>query len=78
MIIAAGTNDAWLAVAAADDLDLEGDETVVLTLSTNASYGIGVPGAATVDLIDDETYQPVLRWNGTSNAAWDLGWGLVG
>jgi autotransporter-associated beta strand protein len=72
VVIAAGTNDAWLTVAPADDLDLEGDETVVLTLATNASYGIGVPGAATVDLIDDETYQPVLRWNGTSNSAWDL------
>lgn len=49
-----GVTSTNLTVAVADDAEAELSETVVLTISTSASYGIGT-GSATVSILDNET-----------------------
>lgn len=52
--IPAGAASADISVAALNDALLEGDESVILTLLTNAGYNLGLPGRATQFLRDDE------------------------
>jgi hypothetical protein len=57
--IPSGSSTATINVTPIDDALLEGNETVVATLSANPGYNIGAPSAATVSVIDDEpTNQP--------------------
>ncbi|MEO7298211.1 MAG: Calx-beta domain-containing protein [Verrucomicrobiota bacterium] len=50
----AGAFSTNLTVTPIDDLLVEGDETVVLTLATNAAYTVGAPSSATVTIADDD------------------------
>jgi len=52
--IPAGAASAPIVVQPLDDPDLEGDETVTLTLQTNIAYNIGTPGFASLILRDNE------------------------
>jgi hypothetical protein len=52
--IPAGRATMNIAVPAANDGLTEGEETVVLQLSSSTSYNVGNPGSATITIIDDE------------------------
>ena len=52
--IPAGASSAVIAVTPINDAVVEGNETVVLTLSPNVAYGLGTPRAATVTIISNE------------------------
>ena len=53
-MIAAGQSSATVTVTPIDDADFEGDETVALTLTANAAYSVGTPGAATITITDND------------------------
>ncbi|MBW3539809.1 MAG: hypothetical protein KY476_06025 [Planctomycetes bacterium] len=53
--IFAGATSESIGVFTIDDTLIEGDETVVVTLSTDASYTVGSPDTATITIIDDES-----------------------
>ncbi len=52
--LAAGQTIATIAVVPNDDTEVEGDETVVMTLVADPAYDIGVPAAATVTIVSDD------------------------
>jgi hypothetical protein len=54
IVIPAGRATMNIAVAALNDALSEGEETVVLELSSSESYNVGNPGSATITIIDDE------------------------
>ncbi len=41
-------------VTPVDDADIEGDETVIVTITADPSYAIGTPGSATVTITSDD------------------------
>jgi hypothetical protein len=47
-----GSSSASITLTHIDDSTVEGDESVVLTLSDNSAYGVGSPGSATVTIVD--------------------------
>ncbi len=54
VVISAGQPTASILVTPIDDSLLEGDETVVVTLSAGATYTLGNPSTATVTIADDD------------------------
>jgi Calx-beta domain-containing protein/pre-peptidase len=54
VVIPAGLSTAVILVTPVNDLLLEGDETVIVTLAPNAAYTIGSPRSATVRIVSDE------------------------
>src|SRR3989440_157901 len=56
--IAAGASSATVTVRSIDDSQVEGNETVVLTLAANSAYTAGSPSSATVTIADND--QPPL------------------
>ena len=50
--IPAGASSADIVLTPLDDNLLEGDESVILTLTNNASYNVGTPGSATLFIKD--------------------------
>ncbi|MDB6172980.1 MAG: putative outer rane adhesin like protein [Chthoniobacteraceae bacterium] len=58
--IAAGQSFADLVIVPADDIFLEGDETVTISLFDTGSYDIGTPAAASV-IITDDVQLPALQ-----------------
>src|SRR5207237_1237364 len=56
--IAAGASSATVTVTPIDDSQVEGNETVVLTLAANSAYTAGSPSSATVTIADND--QPPL------------------
>ena len=50
VVLPAGSATATMTVTPIDDLLVEGDETVVVTLSANAAYTVGTPASATVTI----------------------------
>jgi len=52
--IPARAASAALVIVPVDDKELEGPETVVLTISTNAAYNVGSPDRATITIQDNE------------------------
>ena len=50
----AGATSTVLTIVPVDDKELEGPETVVLTISTNATYNVGAPGSGTITIEDNE------------------------
>lgn len=52
--IPAGASSAVIVVNPINDAVVEGNETVVLTLSPNSTYRLGTPRAATVTIISNE------------------------
>ena len=57
-MIPAGSASAPITVTPIDDAASEGDETVVATLSSSASYTVGSPSAATVTIADNDAALP--------------------
>jgi hypothetical protein len=55
MVIPANASSVTIPVTVIDDNVFEGNETVIITLSNNASYTVGSPNSATVTIADDET-----------------------
>ena len=55
VVIPAGAATAAIAVNVIDDTIYEGNETVVVTLSPNASYAVGSANSATVTIADNES-----------------------
>lgn len=54
LTIAAGSGSATVLVRPIDDTAVEGNETVVLTLSASSAYTVGSPGGATVTIRDSK------------------------
>jgi hypothetical protein len=54
LTIPAGAASADIVVTPLNDALLEGDESVIITLATNAAYNIGTPASATFFIRDDE------------------------
>jgi subtilisin family serine protease/subtilase family serine protease len=52
--IEAGSSSALVVVTPIDDTAFENNETVVLTLTAGAAYGLGSPTAATVTIVSDD------------------------
>lgn len=53
--IPAGQSSAPILITTIDDSNVEGNETVVITLSANAAYTVGSPVAATVTIVDNDS-----------------------
>ena len=58
--IAAGQTFATIAVTPIEDVYVEGNETVILTLTANAAYQLGAVKTATVTIADNDTQRPAL------------------
>jgi YD repeat-containing protein len=58
LTIPAGASSQTITVTPVDDTAVEGDENVIVTLSTNSAYAIGSPASATVTITDNDTYPP--------------------
>ncbi len=58
--LAAGSASAALVVAPVDDAEIEGDETVTLTLQSSRDYDISGTGTAAVVIHDDENPAPTV------------------
>lgn len=58
VVIPAGSSSSTVPVVIKDDSDLEGDEQLILSLSSSANYVLDLPNEATVTIVDDD--QPVL------------------
>src|SRR2546423_315208 len=56
--IAAGASSATVTVTPIDDSQVEGNETVVLTLAANSAYTVGSPNSATVTISDNDQPPP--------------------
>ena len=56
--IPAGAASARISVRPIDDTAVEGNETVILTLSANPAYTVGSPNTATVTIADNDTAPP--------------------
>jgi hypothetical protein len=69
--IANGQSSATVTITPVDDALSEGSESVVLTLSANAAYSIGTPGAATVTIADNDL--PTVTIVATDAAAAEAG-----
>ncbi len=69
--IPAGAAAAPVVVQPLDDLLLEGDESVILTLTTNMAYNIGTPGVATLLIRDNE--KPTLNISTINGAISEAG-----
>ena len=54
----AGLADADLTITPIDDLEVEGDETVIVTLVAGAGYTVGSPSSATVTIHDNDQGPP--------------------
>jgi len=52
--IPAGQTNATVTVVAIDDADVEGDESVTVTVLPNAAYNVGSPASATLTIVDDD------------------------
>ena len=70
--IAAGAASATIAVTPINDTLLEVDETVVVTLSTSASYAMGAPSSGTVTIVSDEVL-PTVTLAATTATATEAG-----
>src|SRR2546421_1402828 len=62
--ISADSDNATVTVTPIDDSLAEGDETVVLTIITNANYNVGSPNSAAITIADNDQPPP------SSEAAW--------
>ena len=56
--ISSGSSSATVTVRPTDDSNVEGNETVTLTLSNDSAYSIGSPSSATVTISDNDSPPP--------------------
>jgi hypothetical protein len=54
IVIPAGSTSASIVVSPVDDAEVEGAESVIVTLSPDPSYVIGAPGMASLQIADDD------------------------
>ncbi len=73
VVIADGQSSATIDVTPVDDSEVEGDETVQLTLSTDAAYTIGTPSQDAVTIADDEAPTPTVTLTANDAAAAEEG-----
>lgn len=79
LTIPSGQASANLTITPIDDSEVEGDETVILTLSENAGYTIGTPNTATVTIGDNDSPppppppNPVVTVNASDDSASEAG-----
>jgi len=71
--IPAGSASAPITIIPVDDAIVEGPETVILTLSSNAAYSIGSPSSGTVTIADNDLLVPTLSINDASISEGDSG-----
>jgi 2-C-methyl-D-erythritol 4-phosphate cytidylyltransferase len=72
--IPAGAASATITVTPVNDTLVEGDETVVVTLSASAAYTVGSPGSATVTIVsDDGAAAPAVTITATTATATEAG-----
>ncbi|NJN14960.1 MAG: ExeM/NucH family extracellular endonuclease [Oscillochloris sp.] len=57
--IPAGAASADITIIPVDDADIEGNETVMLTLVDGSDYDLGTPSSATVTIADNDVVPPV-------------------
>ena len=69
LVIPAGASNASLVITPLDDSDIEGDETVIVTLQTSGDYDIAMPSAATVTIHDDENMPPAVALTSPAHGA---------
>ena len=67
LVIPAGASNASLVITPIDDTDVEGDETVIVTLQTSGDYDIATPNTATVTIHDDENMPPTVALTGPAH-----------
>jgi len=67
--IPAGSAYADIEVIPLNDSSSEGDETVVISLASDASYALGTPAAGTVTIVDDDPPLPVVTITATDAIA---------
>lgn len=60
VVIPMGQMSATVTIRPIDDVYVEGNETAIVTLATNAAYTLGSARAATVTIADNDTQRPVL------------------
>ena len=58
VVIAANFSSAAITVTPLDDNVVEGDETVIVALSSNTTYMVGSPNSATVTIADNDSLPP--------------------
>src|SRR6185503_14192376 len=58
LTIPAGSSSANLMISPIDDASVEGNETVVVTLSPEAGYVMGSPSSATITIVDNDQTPP--------------------
>ena len=66
--IPVGSSTATITVTPINDTAVESDETVVVTLSSNAAYKVGSPSSATVTIISDDVV--ISLGNAVDNTSW--------
>ena len=54
IVIPAGQSSATLTLNPAADTTVENDESIVMTLSSNAAYNVGTPGGVTTTILNDD------------------------
>jgi hypothetical protein len=69
--IPAGATSADIVLTPRDDTLLEGDESVILTLTNNAAYNVGTPGSATLFIRDRQ--KPAVTMVATDDTAAEPG-----
>jgi len=55
VVIPAGATSATIMVTPIDDTAVEGNETVVVTLTTGSSYNLGTPSSGTATILDNDS-----------------------
>lgn len=65
--IPAGASSVEVGVTVNDDLTLEGNETVILTLLSGSEYVIGAAASATVTIFDNDNQAPVVSLTAPAN-----------
>ena len=71
--IPAGSATATITVTPVNDTAVEGDETVVVTLSPSAAYTVGAPGSATVTIASDDGAAATVSIAATTGTATEAG-----
>src|SRR6202008_5188515 len=64
-----GSSSATITVVPIDDNQSEGNETVIVTLSSNAAYTLGATVSGTVTIVDDDPPLPTVTLAVTDGTA---------
>ena len=72
--IASGSSTGTITVTPINDTVVEGNETVIVTLSANAAYAIGTPSSATVTITSDDVGETITPPNTPSLASSGVTW----